>query len=224
MECTTLYHGSPHIIERPAYGAGNPHNDCGLGFYCTAESELAREWACPDAADGYANEYTLDTQGLSILNLSSAEYGILYWLTLLVENRVFRLATPVMREGRDWLVAHYHLDTGRYDAIVGYRADDSYFAFARAFLANGISLAQLSDAMRLGNLGEQFVLRSPEAFRHLRFVRSEQVSGVVYSAKRKARDAAARSAYMEMSATRDTGSVFLVNYPPLIEQSISGGL
>ena len=38
--------------------------------------------------------------------------------------------------------------------VIGYRADDSYFSFARAFVNNEISLEQLSYAMRLGKLGE----------------------------------------------------------------------
>ena len=36
------------------------------------------------------------------------------------------------------------------DIIIGYRADDSYFAFANAFLNNTLSLAQLEKAMNLG--------------------------------------------------------------------------
>ena len=31
----TIFHGSGQIIERPTFGLGNPHNDYGLGFYCT---------------------------------------------------------------------------------------------------------------------------------------------------------------------------------------------
>ena len=30
-----LYHGSSAVIEKPVFGAGNPHNDYGLAFYCT---------------------------------------------------------------------------------------------------------------------------------------------------------------------------------------------
>ena len=55
------------------------------------------------------------------------------------------------------------------DIIIGYRADDSYFAFANAFLNNTLSLAQLEKAMYLGKLGEQIVLKSKKAFHHLTF-------------------------------------------------------
>lgn len=37
---------------------------------------------------------------------------------------------------------------------------DSYFSFAEDFLNNAISVSKLSKAMKLGNLGEQIVLKS----------------------------------------------------------------
>jgi hypothetical protein len=51
-----------------------------------------------------------------------------------------------------------------YDLITGYRADDSYFDFAEAFLNNAITVRQLSRAMQLGKLGEQIVIKSKYAF------------------------------------------------------------
>ena len=39
----TIYHGSTQVIETPMFGAGNPRNDYGLGFYCTENIELAKE-------------------------------------------------------------------------------------------------------------------------------------------------------------------------------------
>ena len=56
-----LYHGSKNIIQKPQYGVGNRHNDYGLGFYCTENKELAKEWACTSPLSaGFANEYLLD--------------------------------------------------------------------------------------------------------------------------------------------------------------------
>ena len=51
------------------------------------------------------------------------------------------------------------LDISEYDVIIGYRADDSYFSFAQDFVAGVISLQKLSEAMQLGKLGEQIVLK-----------------------------------------------------------------
>ena len=52
-----LYHGSREIVEHPLYGMGSENNDYGQGFYCTESLELAKEWACPEIKDGFANPY-----------------------------------------------------------------------------------------------------------------------------------------------------------------------
>ncbi len=209
MSNLVLYHGSPEIVQRPTFGKGKSYNDYGQGFYCTEHLELAKEWACTENVDGYANKYQIDTSGLSILNLSSDDYTILHWLALLMEYRKFRISTPVMKQGSEWLRAHFLPDLTSYDAIIGYRADDSYFSFARAFINNEISLAQLSRAMRLGKLGEQFVLKSPTAFERISFLSYETADNKEYYAKRKARDDEARAAYRLEAGKGDIGGLFI---------------
>ena len=195
MSKLILYHGSPEIIQTPVFGKGKSYNDYGRGFYCTEHLELAKEWACTENTDGYANKYEIVNKGLSVLNLSSDEYTILHWLALLMKYRKFRVSTPVMKRGADWLKERFLIDLTPYDAVVGYRADDSYFSFARAFVNNEISLTQLAYAMRLGRLGEQCVLKSPSAFAKIHFISYETCDNTVYYAKRKARDDEARAAF-----------------------------
>mgnify|MGYP003156680385 CR=1 FL=1 len=60
-----LWHGSSHVIKHPEYGLVKPNNDYGRGFYCTRSVELAKEWACAGLDDGFANRYTLATNGLT---------------------------------------------------------------------------------------------------------------------------------------------------------------
>ena len=209
MSKLILYHGSPEIIRVPVFGKGKSYNDYGQGFYCTEHLDLAKEWACNENTDGYANKYEIATTGLSVLNLSSDEYTTLHWLALLMNNRKFRVTTPVMKRGADWLKEHFLIDLSPYDAVIGYRADDSYFSFARAFMSNEISLSQLSYAMRLGKLGEQFVLKSPAAFEKIRFVSYEIADNTVYYAKRKARDDEARSAFREKLEKDDLDGLYM---------------
>ncbi len=209
MSKLILYHGSPEIIKTPIFGKGKSYNDYGKGFYCTEHLELAKEWACTENTDGYANKYAIDTNGLSILNLSSDKYNILNWLALLMQYRKLRISTPVMKRGSDWLKEHFLIDLEPYDAVIGYRADDSYFSFARAFVNNEISLSQLSYAMRLGKLGEQFVLKSPVAFEKLQFLSYEIAYNTEYYAKRKARDDEARIAFRAELEKDDLGGLYM---------------
>ena len=76
-----------------------------------------------------------------------------------------------------YLQTYFLPDLDAYDLIRGYRADDSYFSFARAFVGNAISYRQLSEAMYLGELGEQIVLHSDTAFERILFERFEPAGG-----------------------------------------------
>ncbi len=191
-----IYHGSKDRIEKPEYGKGKPYNDYGLGFYCTEDIEMAKEWSCGEDHDGFANIYEIDITGLKILNLNAADFTILHWLTVLLKNRSFRLTNQIAKDAKEYLLENFPLDTASYDAIIGYRADDSYFSFAEDFLNNAISVKKLEKAMRLGNLGEQFVLISPLAFERLRFVDAENASRSKYYVLKSKRDKTARSEYL----------------------------
>jgi hypothetical protein len=191
-----IYHGSVSIIEKPEYGKGKPYNDYGTGFYCTQSLDLAKEWAVEENRNGYANKYCLDLQGLNILNLSDKKYNTLHWITILLQNRVFNLKSDIAKLGKSYLLGHFHLPTERYDVIKGYRADDSYFSFAESFLNNTISLKRLSEALRLGNLGEQVVLTSPKAFEHLKFLGYEIADATTYYPLRRDRNERARMEFL----------------------------
>ncbi len=177
---------------------GKSYNDYGGGVYCTEHLDLAKEWAVSDGIDGYANAYTIDTVGLRVLNLQSEEYSILHWLALLMHYRKLRLTTPIMKRGAEWLREHFLVDLTAYDVVRGCRADDSYFAFARAFVNNEISLKQLSYAMRPWDLGEQVVLKSQKAFDAIHFVSYTPADSRIYYVKRKARDEAAEQKFVEV--------------------------
>lgn len=187
-----VYHGSPKIIAKPAFGVGNPQNDYGLGFYCTESVELAKEWACSVETDGFANQYTLDLTGLSVLSLTGGDYSILNWLFVLLENRKFRIGGDIAKQAKSYIFENFAVDYKNYDIIKGYRADDSYFSFANAFLNNTISVAQLERAMVLGKLGEQIVLMTPEAFDSIEFMDSIAAPKEIYLPQKLARDTAAR--------------------------------
>lgn len=191
-----IYHGSVDRIEKPVFGQGKPYNDYGLGFYCTKDIEIAKEWSCGEDHDGFANEYEIDMEGLKVLNLNAPEFTILHWLTVLLRNRTFRLTNPIAKDAREYLLGHFMVDTEGSDVVIGHRADDSYFSFAEDFLNNAISVRKLGKAMRLGNLGEQVVLLSEKAFSYIRFVNAEKADREKYYTLKMKRDQAARAEYL----------------------------
>ena len=176
----------------PMFGVGKPTNDYGPGFYCTQDLELAKEWACAEDRDGFANQYRLDMDGLACLDLGGEDWHILNWLAVLLENRVFDLSYPVAVQGKKFILDRFLPPYKDFDVVIGYRADDSYFSFARAFLSNTIPLEQLSLAMRLGKLGTQVVLRSPRAFEAIWKECSYPAPASIYHVRRVGRDRKAR--------------------------------
>ena len=195
-----IFHGSVSILEHPAFGKGKEYYDYGLGFYCTEHIELAKEWACASNKDGFANHYLLAMDGLSVLNLNAKDYSILNWLAILLDNRKFVVAEGLPQRARDYLLKNFMVEYKNYDVIVGYRADDSYFSYANDFVNNTLSLHDLGEAMRLGKLGEQLVLKSKKAFEALRFVEAIKAHRDEYYAKYKSRDEAAREKYRQIAA------------------------
>ena len=195
MSKITIYHGSDHIIEKPDIHKGKKYNDYGQGFYCTEDLELAKEWACKTGKDGFVNEYELDTSNLKILNLNSNGYTILNWIALLLKHRTFTLDNEIQRQARDYIINNFSIDTTKFDVIVGYRADDSYFSFAESFVSNTLPLSTLNKALRLGNLGEQVALVSEKAFESLTFRNAETVEKKIYYPKFSKRDLKAREDY-----------------------------
>lgn len=197
-----LYHGSSHIVDQPKYGYGKPYNDYGLGFYCTEDLNMAMEWGVDRNRDGYANCYEMDCEGLKILDLNDPQYCILHWLRILLENREFDVPSSLAFDAKEYLLNTFDIAYKSYDAIIGYRADDSYFSFAQDFLNGTISYRQLNNAMHLGRLGQQFVLKSKRAFEQIRFTGSEIARSDAWYAKKVLRDRTARREYFSVERNR----------------------
>ncbi len=216
-----VYHGSEKRIETPKYNGSKRTNDYGYGFYTTENIELAKEWACANGYDGFANSYNLDLEGLSVLNLNAPEYNILNWLAILTRYRTYWQKNSIAEEAKNYLQENFFIDPEQYDVIIGYRADDSYFSFAQDFISGTISLSKLSEAMRLGKLGEQIVLKSKASFSHIRFISAEPAASDTYYEKKNARDAEARSAYRETRVASDSiNNLFMLD---IMREGIKNG-
>jgi hypothetical protein len=193
MGILTLYHGSPNRIVVPEFGRGDDRHDYGRGFYLTEDIELAKEWAVckPTGEDGYVHTYTLDTEGLSVLDFRN--HSALTWLAELMKHRDasdskrYRVLSKAFMET-------YGVDTESYDVICGWRANASYFFIAREFVRDNIDVDILEDLLMLGGLGIQYCIKSERAYRALHET-AESPSLVEYgtfSERYNERDIAAR--------------------------------
>ncbi|MBO5730649.1 MAG: DUF3990 domain-containing protein [Treponema sp.] len=207
----TIYHGSNKIIEKPLFRYGKSYNDYGLGFYCTENIDMSKEWGVSKYSDGFANIYQIEIDDLTIFNLNNDDYSILHWLTVLLENRTFTTDTALAQEAKNYLLENFTVPYKSYDIITGYRADDSYFSFAQDFINGAISVRQLGNAMKLGNLGTQFVIKSEKAFDALQFKGYEIADSEKWFSKRELRDKSARRQYFDVERNkRQRGDLYIV--------------
>lgn len=171
-----FYYGADSLVIKPLFNHGNPSNDYGLGFYLTEDKELARLWASKFEKGGFLIEYDVDISDLNILRLDSIkDEDVLAWISILVTHRFSREEREENLTNIKWLEDNYSIPLDGVDVIIGYRADDSYFDYSRDFVRNELSLEILKDAMRLGKLGNQFVLKSKKAFNSIKYIRSERI-------------------------------------------------
>lgn len=197
MEKIVVYHGSTEIVEKPSLLQARKNNDYGPGFYCTYDMEMAKEWACKNNSDGFVNKYEIDIDDLKVLNLLDGKHSVLNWIALLLKNRIFPINDEIASLAKQFIIDNYLIDIDGYDIVIGYRADDSYFSYAQSFVHNGLPVRLLANALKLGDLGTQFVLVSKKAFAKIEFVESIRVNKNEYYPKFISRDINARTSYQD---------------------------
>lgn len=193
---TIFYYGSNHEIKNPIFHGGKKNNDYGYGFYTTKSLELASEWASKSSGEeSIVNKYDIDIKNLKILDLTENIYSVLNWLAILLKNRIFTLINPISINAYNYILENFYIDITEFDIVKGYRADDSYFSFAKDFLNNSISLSQLKKAMSLGNLGIQYVFISKKSYEYIKFIESFNIDKKKYYSNYINRDLKARLKY-----------------------------
>ena len=171
-----FYYGADRLVTKPLFNFGNPSNDYGLGFYLTPDKDLAKLWASKFPNGGYLIEYDVDVSKLNVCHLNSIQdEDVMKWLSILIAHRFSNARRSVNEQNINWIVDNYSFDLSSYDAIVGYRADDSYFTYSYDFVRNELSLELLKEAMMIGKLGVQFVLLSEKSFKYIKYIKSERI-------------------------------------------------
>lgn len=164
-----IYHGGERIVRTPSFGTGRPYNDFGLGFYCTESPQYAAEWAVRSGRNGFVSAYTIDSDGLRVINLRGSQYNPLHWLGLLFNYREFDLSSDTAYRARDYINKYFSVDHQACDCIIGYRADNRCFMFAQDFLDAKLSYMSFRSAITGDDSNRQFVLKSNRAFDRIFF-------------------------------------------------------
>lgn len=209
MGLIALYHGSAGIVEKPIFNAGKEYKDFGQGFYCTEDEELAKEWACTALVDGFINKYDFDIDKMNVLDLTTSGFSLLSWVAIVLKNRKIHPSTPAMKKAIEWIRDNFCPELKGVDVIKGYRADDSYLSYIKAFMKNEISLEQLGYAMAQSEVGTELVLVSKKAFNNINFDYYDIVDNRIYFPKRKYRDENARLNLWNEQEKNETEGLFV---------------
>ena len=200
MSIRTIYHGSETVVEKPIYHylGSNERNDYGLGFYCTQNLDMAKEWANRTTRSGYASKYSFDERNLRVLDLTDkSKYSVLNWIAILIHNREISENDRIEHSDALAFLERYYIDPTEYDVVIGYRADDAYFRFPMMFVRNVLTFEKLEEIYRLGNLGKQYVLISEKAFERIKFLDAIPAEPIFYERYRRRKDGADNS-YREL--------------------------
>ena len=199
MEKLTLFHGTSDKNVIPTYGFGEKKHDYGMGFYLTANIELAKEWAVckPDVTNGWVHQYELETDELKILDFQGE--AVLYWLAELMKHRDAS-DSKRYRMLAEKFIDKYGIDTSGYDVIKGWRANASYFYIAKEFVRDNIDIDILEELLSLGELGIQYCIKSEVAYSKLHEVEEKmlKVDYVEFREKYNQRDISARQKMREL--------------------------
>ena len=199
MEKLTLFHGTSDKNVIPTYGLGEKKHDYGMGFYLTANIELAKEWAVckPDVTNGWVHQYELETDELKILDFQGE--AVLSWLAELMKHRDAS-DSKRYRMLAEKFIDKYGIDTSGYDVIKGWRANASYFYIAKEFVRDNIDMDILTELLSLGGLGIQYCIKSRLAYEHLQEVQDSllSVDYMEFREKYNQRDVSARQKMREL--------------------------
>lgn len=130
--------------------------------------------------------------------------NILQWTSILAINRTLISDDGISdltfrgKMNLDKLVTKFgNLNLKDFDIVIGYRADDSYFSFMKAFLNGDLTLHYLKQAMELGKLGYQVAVTSKKAFNNIHYISSDYINDPILTSEYRKRDKIARNTYKD---------------------------
>lgn len=110
------------------------------------------------------------------------------------------------------MLKNFPVNYKKYDIIIDYRADNSYFSFTKDFINSNISYRQLKNVMLLRDLGQQLVLKSKRAFNCIHFLGNKIAKHDEWYPKKMLRDKIARRMYFDVERNkRKRGDLYITN-------------
>lgn len=155
-----LFHGSTHIVEKPALIKSQRLLDFGGGFYTTTNQEQAERWAkikqkrCGRDSQAILNIYSFDENMLNKYNVKHFQSADEEWLDFIVTNRA--------RE-------HTH----NYDIVIGAVANDNLYATLLLFESGILTKKETIERLKTHVLFDQISFHSPVIMTDIQYIESK---------------------------------------------------
>lgn len=151
-------------IGQYKYEGENLFPDFGQGYYYLLDKSAAKECAVTEGKDGKISVFSIHIEDdENVIDLRSQQYVSLHWLGIVLENRLFDLATPFEREAAEYIRKEFSLPGKYADAVIGYTMNNMRYLFAKAFLRSDITYRQFVEAINLNGNDLQICLKNRPA-------------------------------------------------------------
>lgn len=155
---TIFYHGSNTIIQKPDLSKSREDIDFGVGFYLTADYNMAAKWACKKN-NSICNRYNLNMEGLSVHTFELDRE----WLDYVIANR----NEEIDKNNK----------FSKYDVLIGAIADDRLYNTIEMYESGFIPAFKAIEIMNCMGYGQQIVLKTEKAIGNLELLDFERIKG-----------------------------------------------
>ena len=154
-----VYHASNVEVRTPMLVESNRMLDFGPGFYTTTNREQAMRFAksvvSKRGGSPILNSYDFDEAGFTACLMKRFDAPSVEWLDFVAENRSGKYVGV------------------NYDLVFGPVANDNVYQTIGLYMRGFMSKDATINELRVHKLYDQLVLKSPVAFRYLKFTGSE---------------------------------------------------
>ena len=168
----TLFHGSNAIVENIHISKCRKYNEYGRGFYLTSDIKYAKECSLLTLDRSIVSEYTLNTQDLRYLNLTSL--GPLAIIAEILTN------IGANTEAEDKAIAlfceKYKVNIEDYDILEGPVADYRIEILINGFINNLLTVDEFTSLLsNINNKNNTIVLKTEKAMNELRYIKHIEI-------------------------------------------------
>ena len=154
MSIKEIYHGSPHIVQKPQIMITKFNKDFYFGFYCTEKKQQAERWATRFDSKGYINIFEY---------IPNPNLNILYF-------------EKMTEEWLDFIVSCRSGKSHNFDIVEGPMADDTIYNYVQSYIDNKISRTVFWELAKFKYPTHQISFHTTKALKTLTFKNAEVVN------------------------------------------------